>query len=55
MIYNPTPTRAEVTDIANSIHDGTSSVMLSAGTAIGRYPVESITMMTKWQNQQKIA
>jgi len=47
MIYNPTPTRAEVTDIANSIHDGTSSVMLSAETAIGRYPVESVTMMTK--------
>ena len=47
MIYNPTPTRAEVTDIANSIQDGTSSVMLSAETAIGRYPVEFVTMMTK--------
>ncbi len=47
MICNPTSTRAEVTDIANAIHDGTSSVMLSVETAIGRYPVESVTMMTK--------
>ena len=47
MIYNPTSTRAEVTDIANAIHDGISSVMLSVETAIGRYPVESVTMMTK--------
>ena len=47
MTHNPTPTRAEVTDIANAIHDGTSSVMLSAETAIGRYPIESVNMMTK--------
>ena len=42
MIKNPTPTRAEVTDIANAIYEGTDAVMLSGETSIGKYPVECI-------------
>lgn len=47
MVESATPTRAEVSDVANAIYDGTDAVMLSAETSVGRFPIDAVRMMAK--------
>ncbi len=55
MMRNPRPTRAEVSDVANAIIDGSDAIMLSGETAIGEYPLESLEMMVKIINKTEVS
>ena len=55
MMYQPTPTRAEVSDVANAILDGTDAMMLSGETSIGKYSVESVSMMSRIARETETA